>query len=560
MAQEVRGAQHVVDILEKAGVKWVFGVPGAKVDQVFDALKDSSIRTIVCRHEQNAAFMAQCVGRLTGRAGVVAVTSGPGTANLSSGLLTATTEQDPVVALCGAVPRTMRLKRTHQFLRAEELLSTVCKTAGEIDSADNVSEAVADAFNMAEVAPRGAVGLVLPADVMAEKTACALPFLPSVPEEGSAPAEAIQRAAALIQKATFPVILAGMRSSAPRAAGAIHALLRQTGIPVVETFQGCGVVPRDMDDHYVGRVGLFHNQPGDVILRHADCVLSIGYDPVEYDASLWNAGKADRILITIDDVPVHVDASYLPTCELKGDIARTIAALTPLIKGCDPSPAAKEVIAHERDVLRQTPAYMKEENKKAPAVQGLDPVAVTLTLQEVVPDEATVISDVGSHGIYMGRYFRSYLPQHLLFSNGQQTLGVALPWAIATSLVRPHTPILSVSGDGGFLFSAQELDTAMRIGASFTHVIFDDGTYDMVAFQQIMKYGRTAGVDLGHPDYAAYARSFGAHGYNVTSLAELKEAVARGMKEEGPTVIVVPVDYRFNEERLASDLIEGALS
>jgi acetolactate synthase I/II/III large subunit len=185
---------------------------------------------------------------------------------------------------------------------------------------------------------------------------------------------------------------------------------------------------------------------------------------------------------------------------------------------------------------------------------------VTLTLRELVGDDATVISDVGSHYIYMARYFRAYRPRRLLFSNGQQTLGVALPWAIATTLVRPGEPVLSVSGDGGFLFSAMELDTAVRLGSTFTHVIFDDGTYDMVAFQQMKRYGRTAGIQLGHPDFAAYAESFGAHGRRATTLEELVAEVRAGLAEPGPTIIDVPVDYRDNLASLAGDLREGVLS
>lgn len=161
----VRSAQRVVECLQAQGVRWVFGVPGAKVDQVYDALLDvgdDGPELIVCRHEQNAAFMAAAVGRLTGTPGVALVTSGPGTTNLTTGLVTATYEGDPMVALCGAVGRADRLKHTHQSMDAASLLAAVTKHTGEVTAADNVPEGVTNAFRRARVMPRGATALVLP--------------------------------------------------------------------------------------------------------------------------------------------------------------------------------------------------------------------------------------------------------------------------------------------------------------------------------------------------------------------------------------------------------------
>ena len=166
----VRSAQKIVDVLTAQGVQYIFGVPGAKIDAVYDALVDGGPRLVVCRHEQNAAFMAGAIGRLTGTPGVVLVTSGPGTTNLATGLLTANTEQDPVVALCGAVGRKDRLKRTHQSMDAAAVLRTVTKFTGEVNDPDNVAEATVGAFRAAASEPRGAAAVVLPADVLAAPT------------------------------------------------------------------------------------------------------------------------------------------------------------------------------------------------------------------------------------------------------------------------------------------------------------------------------------------------------------------------------------------------------
>jgi acetolactate synthase-1/2/3 large subunit len=175
MSQDaVRSAQRVVETLQAYGIRHVFGVPGAKIDAVFDALLDSDLEPVVCRHEQNAAFMAAAVGRLTGTPGAVVVTSGPGTTNLATGLITATTEQDPMIAICGAVARVDRLKRTHQSMDAVAGLRPFTKYTGEVGDPRNVPEAVANAIRIATTVPRGATAVVLPADVSAAPTTNAI--------------------------------------------------------------------------------------------------------------------------------------------------------------------------------------------------------------------------------------------------------------------------------------------------------------------------------------------------------------------------------------------------
>ena len=178
------------------------------------------------------------------------------------------------------------------------------------------------------------------------------------------------------------------------------------------------------------------------------------------------------------------------------------------------------------------------------------------SLVDRVPGKDQEVRDVHSFGAQTGvdvvaRHFRSYQPRRLLFSDGQQTLGVALPWAMVASMVRPGTQVVSASGDGGFLFSAQELETATRLGLSFTHVIMRDNAYDMVAFQEILKYGRTSGVQLGDYDIAQYAGAFGATGIRISSIDEFENAFKQSLSDSGITIIDVPVDYTRNTELFA---------
>jgi acetolactate synthase-1/2/3 large subunit len=549
-----RAAERVVECLKAYGVQWIFGVPGAKIDPVYDALVDDGPEVIVVRHEQNAAFMAAAVGRLSGQPGVVLVTSGPGTSNLATGLLTATTEGDPVVALCGAVPRADRLKRTHQTMDAVGMLSAVTKSAGEVSVADNVPEAIANAFREATQEPKGAAAVVLPYDVLTDTTTVSMKNPHWVPQLGAAPAPSVQQAAALLKQAKFPVILAGARSGSDRAVAALHRLLGVAGLPVVETFQAAGVISHELEEHYLGRVGLFRNQPGDILLHKADVILTVGYDFVEYEPSKWNKDHL-RVIIHLDEIAADLDDYYRPTVELRGDVAETLDALARQIDGLSmPADAAAEVAA-QRDRL----AHADQPTGRRDESEGVHPADLTLMMRELLPDDTTVLCDVGSHYIYMARHFRTYHPRTLLFSNGQQTLGVALPWAIAATLVRPGTPVVSVSGDGGFLYSAMELETAVRLGSTFTHIIFNDGTYDMVAFQQMGKYGRTSGVQLGDYDAVAYAESFGAHGHRVTHLDDFAGILAQALSEPGPSIIDVHVDYRNNRDDLMADLESDVL-
>jgi acetolactate synthase-1/2/3 large subunit len=544
---EVRAAQRVVETLCAYGVRYVFGVPGAKIDPVFDALLDSGAELVVCRHEQNAAFMAAAVGRLTGTPGAALVTSGPGTTNLATGLVTATTEQDPMIAICGAVARADRLKRTHQSMDAVAALKPFTKYTGEVNDPDNVPEAIANAIRAATTVPRGAAAVVLPADVSTASTAASIVRPVPVPPLGAAPAEAITQAAKLFRDAERPVLFVGIRAGDPAPCTALRELLAVTDLPVVQTFQAAGVVSRELEEQFVGRIGLFRNQPGDILINQADVLVTVGFDPVEYDPRLWNTDPT-RTVVHIDEVPAEIDHHYQPTVELRGDIAATLTELTGLLSGLRASDTAAAAIAEQRAALRR----IDEEARTHPeAGQLLNPAAVVLKIRDLVDDDATIACDVGSHYIYMARHFRAYQPRRLLFSDGQQTLGVALPWAMAAAMVRPGTQVLSVSGDGGFLFSAQELETATRLGLNFTHVIMRDNAYDMVAFQEVLKYGRTSGVELGDYDIVQYAGAFGAKGIRVSSMGEFEVALKQSLAEPGVTIIDVPVDYSRNTELFA---------
>jgi acetolactate synthase-1/2/3 large subunit len=224
------GAELLVKSLEAQGVEYVFGIPGAKVDKVFDTLLDSKIKTIVCRHEQNAAFIAAGIGRMTGKAGVALVTSGPGASNLVTGFATATSEGDPVVGIGGSVPVADRLKQLHQSMDTVGLFRPVTKFSAEIDSPSAISEVVANAFRAAESGRPGAAFISAPKDVMVgEATGDVL--TPAAPVTlGAADTAAIGSAARLINKATNPVLFLGLLASEKQTAEAVHGFIAKTNM------------------------------------------------------------------------------------------------------------------------------------------------------------------------------------------------------------------------------------------------------------------------------------------------------------------------------------------
>jgi acetolactate synthase-1/2/3 large subunit len=186
----------------------------------------------------------------------------------------------------------------------------------------------------------------------------------------------------------------------------------------------------------------------------------------------------------------------------------------------------------------------------------LHPLRVIYELRKLIGDDVTVICDVGSLYVWMARYFNSYEPRRLLFSNGQQTLGVALPWAIAATLARPGEKVISMSGDGGFLFSAMELETAVREKCSFVHLVWRDGSYDMVKIQQKLKYGRSFGVEFGQVDIVKFGEAFGAAGLRISNADEIAPVLSRALSLPGPVIVDVPIDYRDNQS-LCGAMSEG---
>lgn len=561
MADAVQVAETIVESLHRAGVKYVFGVPGAKIDALFDILLNHpEIKLIVARHEQNAAFMAAAIGRITGVPGVCIATSGPGAGNLTTGLVTATTEGDAVVALVGSVSRVASTKHTHQSMKTLDILAPATKLAVSIEVEDQAAEVILSAFRTALTIPRGATVVSIPMDVAAGKsTITAFPsFAFQAPSYGPAPHSEIEKVASMINKAKLPVLFLGQRASAPPVISAIRQFLMKHRIAVVETFQAAGAVPQDLAENvFFGRVGIFHNQVGDRLLAASDLVLALGYDPTEYDAQMWNP-KGDVNIVHIDSTLCDYGVCYAPKVELLGAVRENILALADAVSTVV-DPASHDLCKSLRSELTAWHESIGTNKTTSGLVQPLHFVSC---LQERVPKDMTVTVDVGTVYIYMMRYFLAYEPRHLLCSNGQQTLGVGMPWAISASLVQDppcSRKVVSISGDGGFMFSSQELSTAVQQGCNITHFVWNSASYNMVEFQEEMKYGRSSGINLGGVDFAKFAEAFGAKGFRIDDASQVESVMDAALSHQGVALVDVKIDYTHAID-LAGDLIKDSVA
>jgi acetolactate synthase-1/2/3 large subunit len=460
-------------------------------------------------------------------------------------LVTATTEGDPVVALVGSVPRLMNTHRTHQSMKALDILGPTSKAATSIDVEDQAAEVILSAFRTAATSPRGATVISIPLDVSKGKSKV-LPFPGAAftpPTSGPSPTSRLDDVVKMVQQAKLPVLFLGLRASSPKVVDAVRTLLHKIPLPTVETFQAAGAVPEELVHLFYGRVGLFRNQVGDKLLAKSDLILAVGYDPVEYDANAWNP-RGDRTIVNIDHIQADYGVHYRPAVELIGSITENIMYLSKHLHTISEGSISELC----RGLSKEYTAWQDRPEVKRSSGR-VHPLHFVASLQKLVSKDTTVCVDVGSCYIYMMRYFFAYEPRRLLCSDGQQTLGVGLPWAIAASLVQDppcSEKVVSVSGDGGFMFSSQEMSTAVQQGCNITHFIWNDEAFNMVEFQEVLKYGRSSGVRLGGVDFVKFAETFGAKGFRISDSSQVESVLKDALAHQGVSLVDVAIDYSDN--------------
>jgi acetolactate synthase I/II/III large subunit len=527
----MKAADLIAQCLENEQVRYVFGLPGEEILDILDSFLDSRITFIPTRHEQGAAFMADAYGRLTGRAGVCLATLGPGATNLATGVADANLDRAPLVAITGQAGRDRVHKESHQRVDIVEHFRPLTKWNTRVETAAVIPEVIRKAFKLAESEKPGACHIEVPEDVAREATD-GTPLSTERARRPSPDRQSLETAARLIDAASFPLIFAGNGVIRGQASQELRKFARAHGIPVAHTFMAKGSMPYD-DDLCLLSVGL---QARDYIscgFDKADLIIAVGYDPVEYAPKFWNPERKKSI-VHIDFTPAEVDSFYQPAVEVVADVREAMELLGGLVKSQkDPSPYQ----TLRRYILTELAEGADDDSFP------LKPQRVLRDLRAVMGREDILISDVGTHKLWIARTFPAYEPNTVLISNGYAAMGFALPAAIAAKLVHPERQVVAVSGDGGFLMNSQELETACRLRLPVVNVIFRDGGYNLIQWKQQTHLGRESGVKFGNPDFVALAAAFGAKGFRVESARDLRPILTRALAHPGPSVVDVPVDY-----------------
>lgn len=532
---EMNTAELLVQCLENEGVEYVFGLPGEENLHVLEALKHSKIRFITTRHEQGAAFMADVYGRLTGKAGVCLSTLGPGATNLMTGVADANLDRAPLVAITGQVGTDRMHIESHQYLDLVAMFAPVTKWNAQIVRPSNTPEIVRKAFKIAQTEKPGAVHIDLPENIAA-MTALGKPLQKDSQEKTYAAFSSIEKAAELISKAEHPLILVGNGAIRANASKTLTDFATKLNIPVANTFMGKGVI-RYTHPLALWAVGLQQRDYISCGFDHADLVICVGYDLIEYSPKKWNP-HGDIPIIHISMAPAEVDSSYIPAVEVVGDISDSLQEiLVRADRTGKPDPYAVDL---RPDILKDYLQYSKDD------AFPVKPQKIVYDLRQVMGPDDIVISDVGAHKMWMARHYHCERPNTCIISNGFAAMGIAIPGAIAAKLVHPEHRVVAVTGDGGFMMNCQELETALRVGTPFVTLIFNDGGYGLIEWKQQNQFGESAFVKFGNPDFVKLAESMGLKGYRVESCLDLMPILKEALEQDVPAVIDCPVDYQEN--------------
>jgi acetolactate synthase-1/2/3 large subunit len=538
-------AHLLVECLENEGVEYVFGLPGEENLHVIDSLAGSSIRFVTTRDERGAAFMADAYGAFTGRPGVCLATLGPGAINLMLGIANAHLDSHPLVAITAQASLQRLYKESHQAVDLVQLFRPITKWGGMITVEEAVPEMVRKAFKQARTERPGATFLILPEDV-AEAETDGVPLRVNVPVD-PAPSEAqVDRAVEVLEGAKAAVVLAGPGVARDDAMDALVRFSERLNLPVATTFLGKGVFP---DDHpnALGTIGFMVRDYANFGFDKADVVVAVGYDLVEYAPERWNPAR-DKAIVHIHRTVAEVDEAYTLEVGVQGDIGAALDAI---------AEAASALPRRDREPPGERLVHEELESGAGDDAFPVRPQRIVHDVREALGREDIVLCDTGAVKIWMARLFPTYAPNTCLISNGLATMAFALPGAFAAKLVHPERKVLAVMGDGAFLMSASEIETAVREHVPFVILVWVDGGYGLIGWKQDIHFGRRAAVSFGNPDFVRFAESFGAKGYEIGAASELLPTLRKALDDDAVSVIAVPVDYGENA-RLVERL--GALT
>jgi acetolactate synthase-1/2/3 large subunit len=536
-----------VRCLEAEGVTRIFGVPGEENADLMFSLENSSIDFVLTRHEQGAAFMADVHGRLTGEPGVCLGTLGPGATNLVTGVADANMDRAPLVVITGQADSRRLHKESHQNMDVVGMFQPITKWAWSLVNPNNIPEVVRKAFKIAITEKPGACHIELPEDV-AGMEAETEPIPPQRLRRAVPDDKIVDRAWDAIRSARRPIILAGNGTIRRRASHQLRRFVEATGIGVLSTFMAKGCVDRH-DPHCLFTVGLQARDVNLGAIEAADLVITLGYDMVEYHPRLWNPDASKRI-IHLDFLPAEVDHHYRVDVEAVGDLAHTLWMLNERAAGVKLEVDDSAQKKARREMNREFYAHHEDDTQGS-----IRPQKVLWDVRQVMGPSDILLSDVGAHKMWIGRYYQCDEPNTCLIPNGFCSMGFALPGAISAKLVHPERRVLAICGDGGFLMNVQEMETARRLGTNIVVLVWEDKGYGLISWKQDNEFGRHTQLSFENPDFNQLAESFGWAGFRVNRSRDLVGTLEKAFAVNRPALVSLPIDYRENallSERLGA--------
>lgn len=543
----MNAAELFVRCLEQEGVERIFAVPGEENLDLVEALRKSSIRMVVTRHEQAAGFMAAAHGRLTGKPGVCLSTLGPGATNLVTAAAYAELGAMPMVMITGQKPVKTSKQGHFQIVDVVDLMRPVTRYTRQVVSAATIPSRVREAFRLAEEERPGATHLELPEDILREETE-AEPIALSQTRRPVAEEKAVARAVAAIEQARRPLLMVGAGANRKMTSRMLAQLIERTRIPFFSTQMGKGVVGES--DAWLGTAALSDGDYVHRAIEAADCIINVGHDVVEKPPFLMNKGQ--RTVIHINFSSAEVDPVYFPQIEVVGDIANAIWQIGERIKAQD---------HWDFDFFHRVRDAMLDDLDSGLGLDGfpVHPRRLVHAVREAMPEDGIVSLDNGLYKVWFARNYRTTRSNTVLLDNALATMGAGLPVAMGARFVHPGRKILAICGDGGFMMNSQELETAVRLNMNLVVLVLRDDAYGMIRWKQKDMQLPDYGMDFGNPDFVHYAESYGAQGHRVERTGDLTGLLQKCLDAPGVHLIDCPIDYGDSQAELMERIGERAI-
>ncbi len=524
---EMTGGQALVHSLKREGVRTVFGLPGVQLDWAFDALYEErdTIRVLHTRHEQATSYMADGYARTTGEVGTCLVVPGPGLLNAAAGLATAYACSSPVLCLTGQINSDLiGLGRgvLHEIPEQLRLAASFTKWAARAVRPQEIPGVVREAFWQLRNGRPRPVEIEIPPDVL-QATASVELLAPAPVERSAGDPDQLERAAVALGRAARPLVFAGGGVLSAGAWEELRQLAELLEAPVLMSSNGRGALS---DHHHLAACSLSLPE----LVATADVVLAVGTRFVQPTSALW-PDETGRTYIQLDVDPAEIGRNLRPTIGIAADARLGLAALIERV------PRHNRRRPSRRDELT---ALKRRAESELDSIQPQ--AALARAIRAELPEEGILVTESTQVGYWSFAGFPVYQPRTFLTSGYQGTLGYGFPTALGAKAGNPGKKVVSLNGDGGFMFNVQELSSMARHNLAVVVVIFDDGAYGNVRRTQRQSFaGHTIASDLLNPDFVKLADAFGLRGVRAESPAELRVALREALQADEPALVVVPV-------------------